>query len=275
MTLIPDQPLHCPSCGKKFEGPFCYACGEKQTSPKDYTVKKYATQAVDMFTHFDGKFFKTIKYLLFFPGKLTEENLAGRKVALMKPVQLFVLISLVYFFLMKDVDVFVNFLGGMHEEAPMLLEAQKIAASKNIPFEEYADKYDQVLARISKTFIFVVVPMIALGVWSLYFRKSKQIVPHLIFTTHFFTFFLAFTLIYFVGFLNSWLDPRLLSQGQKLIGVWIELIIVITYLFFALKRVYGQGWVITSLKTLALSIWMLTMLGLYNRSLGWLNFFLV
>jgi hypothetical protein len=275
MNLIPDQPVNCPSCGKKFEGPFCYACGEKQTSPKDYTLKKYSAQAIDMFTHFDGKFFRTIKYLLFFPGKLTQENLAGRKVSLMKPVQLFVLISLVYFFLMKDVDVFVNFLGGMHEEAPILLEAQKVAASKNILFEEYAAHYDQVLAKTSKTFIFIVVPMIAVGVWLLFFRKSKQIVPHLIFTTHFFTFFLAFTLIYFEVFLNSWLDPALLSRGQKLIGIWIEIITVIIYIFFALKRVYGQGWLITSLKTLALSIWMLTMLGLYNRWMGWLNFLLV
>lgn len=275
MTLIPDQPAHCPSCGKRFEGPFCYACGEKQTSPKDYTVKKYAAQAVDMFTHFDGKFFKTIKYLLFFPGKLTQENLAGRKVNLMKPVQLYVLISLVYFFLMKDVDVFVNFLGGMHEENPVLLQAQEIAARRNIPFEQYADHYDEVLATTSKTFIFIVVPMIAIGAWLLFYRKSKQLVPHLIFTTHFFTFFLAFTLIYFELLLNSWIDPSFLRPGQKLIGVWIEITIVITYLFFALKRVYGQGRIITLLKTLALSIWMFMMLGLYNYWIGQFNFLLV
>ena len=275
MILIPGQSVNCPSCGKKFEGPFCYACGEKQTSPKDYTLKKYAAQAIDMFTHFDGKFFRTIKYLLFFPGKLTQENLAGRKVGLMKPVQLFVLISLVYFFLMKNVDVFVNFLGGMHEEAPMILKAKKIAAAESIPFEAYVEHYDHMLAGASKTFVFVLVPMIAIGVWLLFFRKSKQLVPHLIFTTHFFTFFLAFTLIYFEVFLNSWLDPSLLSREQKLIGIGIEVVTVITYLLFALKRVYGQGWFITSLKTVALSIWMFAMLGLYNRWMGWVNFFLV
>jgi hypothetical protein len=87
---LPDNPEYCPSCHFRFKGPFCYRCGEKRTSKKDYTLLKYVTQAVDMFTHFDGKFFKSIKYLFFFPGKLTEENLAGRKVSLMKPVQLFV-----------------------------------------------------------------------------------------------------------------------------------------------------------------------------------------
>lgn len=272
MALIPDQTANCPSCGKKFEGPFCYACGEKQSSPKDYTLKKYSAQAIDMFTHFDGKFFRTIKYLLFYPGKLTEENLSGRKVKLMKPVQLFVLISLVYFFLMKNVDVFVSFLKNQKYASPLYLEAKSRAALQHVPLTEYLQHYDEVLANISKTFIFILVPLISIGVWGLFFRKSKGIVPHAIFVTHFFSFFLAFTLIYFEVFLNSWIDPGTLTVGQKALGISIEIFVVLIYMFFALKRVYKQRWITTSFKTLALFCWMFTMMGLYNLGIGWLNF---
>lgn len=52
----------------------------------EHSVKKYLTDALDAFTHFDGKFFKTVKYLLGYPGKLTVEYFAGRSVKLMKPL---------------------------------------------------------------------------------------------------------------------------------------------------------------------------------------------
>ena len=271
MNLIPEQPANCPTCATKFEGPFCYTCGEKQTSPKDYTLKKYAAQAVDIFTHFDGKFFRTLKYLLFFPGKLTEENLAGRKVKLMKPVQLFVVISLVYFFLMKKIDVFVSFLGDANTESAIRTSAERIAKERNIAFEDYQEHYDKELAATAKTYTFILIPFFAVGAWLFFVRRIKPFVPHLIFATHFFSFFLAFVFLYFELILR-WLDPRQLSYGQKLLGVAVGILVLTVYLFFALKRVYKQRVMITAVKTLALTIWMLVILGCYREAMAWMTF---
>lgn len=265
---LPDNPDLCPTCNTRFQGGFCHNCGEKKPSNKDYTLTKYATQAVDMFTHFDGKFFKSIKYLFFFPGKLTEENLAGRKVKLMKPVQLFILISVAYFLFMKGVDLFVSYFRHLSDRDPVFIRAVKLAAQKGISLEEYAAHFDALVWPTSKALIFVLVPLIGLGVWALYFRRIKQFVPHLIFATHFFTFFLAFTLLYFELVLR-WFDPALLTQSQKLSGIVAGMLVLTVYLFMSLKRVYGQNFVMTLIKSFVLVCWLAAMIGIYKMMIGW------
>lgn len=267
--ILPDNPEHCPTCRVKFTGPFCYACGERQPSRKDYTIKKYALQAVDMFTHFDGKFFTTIKYLLFYPGKLTQENLAGRKVKLMKPVQLFLVVSLVYFLLMKEADIFISYLKYSDTNGIIYKAAQQKAAQKNISFEEFAKRVDKTLPGVSKTFVFVLVPMIALGVWLLYVRRIKAFVPHLIFATHFFSFFLLLILLYFEVILH-WVDPATFSRGQRLTVLGIGAGVVLVYLFFALKHAYREGLLLTVGKTVLLTVWFLLTIIAYRQTVSWL-----
>lgn len=275
MNLIPDNPTHCPTCGAKFEGQFCHTCGEKQTSQKDYTLKKYAAQAVDMFTHFDGKFFRTIKYLLFFPGKLTEENLAGRKVKLMKPVQLYVLINLIYFFIMKKADVFMTYMKFKIESSQSLAHDVTLRATNaGITSAEYVERFDAALPTTSKTFIFILIPFIALGIWLFYFKKTRVFVPHLIFATHFFTFFLTFILLYF-ELVFRWFNPISLTFTQKLPLILTALLLVMSYLFFALKRVYKQNMLTTLAKTTVLMVWILVLIGVYNQATTGLNFWIV
>lgn len=269
MNLIPDQPLNCPSCGKKFEGPFCYACGEKRISPKDYTLRKYAVQAIDIFTHFDGKFYRSIKYLLFFPGKLTNETLAGRRVMLMKPVQLFVVISLLYFILMKQHDFFYSFLDDMkHSEVYQI--AKREAAARNITVEVYAEQYDRATVTTGKTLIFSMIPFFALGVWLFHLKRLNLFVPHLIFATHFFAFFLAFLLLYFELVLR-WLNPATLSNMQKLIGLSAGMLVVAAYLFFALRHVYRQSAFLSLFKTFGLIVWLIVILSCYRLGISWLT----
>lgn len=273
--ILPDNPEFCPSCNSRFQGPFCYNCGEKRTCKKDYTISKYVTHAVDMFTHFDGKFFTSIKYLLFYPGKLTEENLAGRKVTLMKPVQLYIVINLVYFFLLKQADVFLTYLKyQINNDQKMAQLAQSRATKLGISVAEYIERFDSALPTTSKTFIFIVIPFIALGVWLFYFRKSRMVVPHLIFSTHFFTFLLAFTLIYFELILR-WFNPDELSHNQRLTGILVGAFVLIVYLHVALRRVYQQGHLITLIKTISLIVWIGLIIGWYNDFSTRLNFLIV
>ena len=265
--ILPDNPEHCPTCNVAFTGSCCYACGERQPSRKDYTVKKYALQAVDMFTHFDGKFFTTIKYLLFYPGKLTTENLTGRKVKLMKPVQLFLVVSLVYFFLMKEADVFMEYLKYSDKNGLIYKAAQQKAKTKNISIEEFVNQYDKALPDVSKTYVFVLVPAIALGVWALFFRRIKTFVPHLIFATHFFAFFLLFTLLYFKLIL-LWLNPSMFTPGQRLTMFGIACMVILVYLFFAINRVYRQRIWITVGKTTLMMMWFFLSLVAYRQAVS-------
>ena len=48
-------------------------------------------------THFDGKFFTTLKDLIVKPGFLTREYVAGRRVAYLNPIRMYIFISAMFF----------------------------------------------------------------------------------------------------------------------------------------------------------------------------------
>jgi hypothetical protein len=89
------------------------------------------------------------------------------------------------------------------------------------------------------TVMFLLLPVFALLLKLLYFRSSRFYVEHFVFALHYHAFaFVLYTVIIVV--------PEVLRP--ELLLIWLYL-----YLPIAMKRVYEQGWVRTSLKWIALS----------------------
>ncbi len=88
----------CLNCGHTVEERFCPHCGQENTETKQ-PFHYLFTHFIEDFTHYDGQFWKTIKYLLFRPGKLTKEYLAGKRQLYVAPVKLYIFISFITFFL--------------------------------------------------------------------------------------------------------------------------------------------------------------------------------
>lgn len=88
----------CLNCGHTVEERFCPHCGQENTDTKQ-PFHYLFTHFIEDFTHYDGQFWKTIKYLLFRPGKLTKEYLAGKRQTYVAPVKLYIFISFITFFL--------------------------------------------------------------------------------------------------------------------------------------------------------------------------------
>lgn len=55
--------------------------------------------AISDYFHFDHQFFHTLKPLLFKPGFLTQEYMAGKRAQFLHPVKMYIFISVVYFFI--------------------------------------------------------------------------------------------------------------------------------------------------------------------------------
>lgn len=88
----------CLNCGHTVEERFCPHCGQENIQPKQPFYYLFS-HFIEDFTHYDGQFWKTIKYLLFRPGKLTKEYLAGKRQSYVAPVKLYIFISFITFFL--------------------------------------------------------------------------------------------------------------------------------------------------------------------------------
>lgn len=94
------QPLredkHCLNCGTEVPERYCTHCGQENAVPHEsfgHLIKHFIGDVV----HYDSQFFKTLKYLLFKPGRLTREYMAGKRVAYVNPIKLYIFISFVFF----------------------------------------------------------------------------------------------------------------------------------------------------------------------------------
>jgi hypothetical protein len=86
----------CLNCGAALHGRFCHYCGQENIEPKD-SFWHLVTHFVYDIIHFDGKFFSTIKYLLFRPGFLSHEYLRGRRADYLHPIRMYVFTSAFFF----------------------------------------------------------------------------------------------------------------------------------------------------------------------------------
>jgi Protein of unknown function (DUF3667) len=86
----------CLNCGATVEKRFCTGCGQENLEPKE-TVGHLVRHFFEDITHFDGKFFVTIKDLVVRPGFLTREYVAGRRMAYLNPIRMYIFISAIFF----------------------------------------------------------------------------------------------------------------------------------------------------------------------------------
>jgi hypothetical protein len=90
---------NCLNCQAELVGRYCHVCGQENLEPKE-TVWHLVEHFFNDITHFDGKFFATVKYLLSKPGFLSLEYMRGRRMAYLNPIRLYVFTSAFFFIIM-------------------------------------------------------------------------------------------------------------------------------------------------------------------------------
>ncbi|HEY6900927.1 MAG TPA: DUF3667 domain-containing protein [Puia sp.] len=116
----------CLNCKAELYGRFCHVCGQENLEPKE-TVWHLVSHFFNDITHFDGKFFSTVKYLMRKPGFLSKEYMAGRRMSYLNPIRMYVFTSAIFFIflysLKKPDDVIRE--KGRKESASTLQEVKE------------------------------------------------------------------------------------------------------------------------------------------------------
>jgi hypothetical protein len=89
----------CLNCHTALIGRYCHICGQENLEPKE-TVWHLVQHFFNDITHFDGKFFSTVKYLLRRPGFLSAEYMAGRRASYLNPIRMYVFTSAIFFLIL-------------------------------------------------------------------------------------------------------------------------------------------------------------------------------
>src|SRR6266700_1054846 len=91
---------YCENCGAPMAGAFCAQCGQAAI---DYrrSFRHIIVDVLDSFLNWDSKFFATIGWLIARPWHLTNQFLAGRRVRYVHPLRLYLLVSILFFFVVN------------------------------------------------------------------------------------------------------------------------------------------------------------------------------
>ena len=98
-----DEPRACANCGEPFASPppaFCPACGQ-ESRVRAPTLGEFVQQFGGAYFSTEGALWRTLKLLLFKPGELTKQYLAGRRKHYVLPLRLYLTISVVVLLVMR------------------------------------------------------------------------------------------------------------------------------------------------------------------------------
>ena len=87
----------CLNCATKLQGRYCHNCGQ---SADDHhrSIGHLLWEAIEGFTHLDGRLANTLPALLFHPGKLARDYIEGRRMRHVPPFRLFLVSLLIFMF---------------------------------------------------------------------------------------------------------------------------------------------------------------------------------
>ena len=133
------------NCNAVVAGRYCQVCGQENIAPKESAWHLITHFFYDI-THFDGRFFSTVKYLLLKPGFLTAEYTRGRRMSYLHPVRMYVFTSAFFFLLYFS---FINEHAGHTNEQISSLNEQLVLKedqAKRLYLLKVANTKDTVMA---------------------------------------------------------------------------------------------------------------------------------
>ena len=91
-----DRIITCLNCGAPAPRKFCPECGQK-TAGEPQTVAEFFDGLVAQYVSRESQLWQTLSKLFFVPGALTVEYIAGRRARYLRPLQLYLIASLIVF----------------------------------------------------------------------------------------------------------------------------------------------------------------------------------
>lgn len=268
--ILPNA--ECLNCGSPLTAQFCAQCGQKN---KDYslTFKDLFSDFIEELLDVDSRVLKTLRLLFTSPGFLTTEYVAGRRVSYLPPVRLYLVASVLFFLTLTiktllpsvqsneffkeikesgSIDTALEHVienqqqdgGSASVESglmPVIPDSSGSDLTVSIGGSEMDVQQGDFLSSFSDNFakmMFLLLPVAALQLKILYWRRKKLYIEHLVFSLHVHAF------IFSLLILTVLIDFKFM--------MWLVITASLIYLFLAMKRFYQQSYAKTASKMVLL-----------------------
>jgi Protein of unknown function (DUF3667) len=265
----------CANCGATLSGPYCSQCGQRHEHAI-HSFWHFLQEGFEDLTHADSRLWRTLGALVLRPGSLTREFLEGRRARYLPPVRLYLVLSLAFFLIAglpasrlghrtevlevgatgklvsRQVDMTPararQICGQIREQMPWLgaLGGHPQAACA-AAIENNGRNIDAALLHEVPRAMFLFLPLLGLIMKGLYRRPPRHYVEHLLFFVHDHAY--IFLLLALYALLAA---AGLPAAAMSLLGTALWLYVLL-YFFLSMRRVYGQGRLLTAGKLVALS----------------------
>jgi hypothetical protein len=260
---------------------------------------------------FDSRFMRTLKPLLFKPGRLTRDYMDGRRFRYAPPMRLYIFSSIVFFLLAALLSSDAIQINGDAEvdnpgfelediqfnDQPWDRETNPVDIkwfpgwlndSINDEIEGSPQKAKQIsenpnlivdkILDILPATMFILLPVVALIFKFWYLFAKRYYVEHLIFSLHNHSFiFASLVVILLAGVAGDLLTSRGYETATVVIE-WLSILIFVwipVYLLISLRVVYQQGWLLTLGKYLVIGLSYVTLLSLVTSGVAIAGFVLL
>jgi hypothetical protein len=233
----------CPECEAALVGDYCHLCGGKRPEARDLTVRHFFSEAAQELTSVEhSKLFHTIWALLFRPGFLTVEWIAGRRRRYLKPLNLYLgvfALSLFAFSVYKPVSLY-NVEKFVHE-GPNPAEAVraygKLAERKRVTLEVFFERINEKWQRYMSLSSLPLIGAFALVLQVVFLFSRRYFVEHLVFSMHYISFTTLFVVLLWPLYFFIGIRPGRINIAVAVLKWLLDVV----YLFFAVRAVYGLG----------------------------------
>ncbi len=246
----------CLNCGEKLLGEFCWRCGQ-EAADFHRPLRALASDFLENVLSLDTKLLRTIRPLLFRPGRLTCEYLTGRRAPYVRPLKLYLLAALLSFGVLAIwPEIAVQMVVKQSEPAKEGAAVSPPQAEEPTSWQdrgflkalEDPQRFGEALIANLQRAFFLLLPVFALLLKLFYLRRGRLYLDHLVFALHFHAF--AFVVMTGVFLIAATGIPRTVVKPiGAVIWLWI-----FVYLFRALRRVYGGSRLTAGLRFAALMI---------------------
>ena len=115
---------NCLNCEAPLVGEFCSVCGQSNKGINRFFLTLINEAFEDVFTR-NSRFWKTLVYLLFRPGLLSQEYCKGRRVSYIRPVKLYFFTSIIFFVTFAAINFYTEL--SSFEAVDSVLQADQVS----------------------------------------------------------------------------------------------------------------------------------------------------
>ena len=272
----------CGNCGAELSGPFCSQCGEKKISAKDYSLGHVIEEALAEFAHFDSKFLRTLKLLFTQPGQLSNAFFHGGRSRYTKPLTLFIIINVIFFFVQPYTGIFAYNYREYARDFAHVTAVQGHLRQTGESQQSYVARFDANLQNQKKSLLIVAVPILALLMGIAFVGSGRTYAEHLVFAVQVYAFLLAYLAVVAVILLVPTrialriIGPAAAPIVRTLAAEYTVDVILLAglsvYMYFGFRRAYQATRTRASVNAFILSCAAGALIAIYHKVLFYITF---